>query len=355
MVWLAACGPPDEAGPGGRQRPPTPVDFVVADARAIPRTLSSVGAFESPEMTTVASEIDGRIVGLDAPEGRRVEAGHVLARLDPAEARAALRIADARLRNARDRLARLERLRERSVSSEQAYDDAASEFDAASGAHAEATTRLEKTSILAPFAGVLGLHQVNVGDYVAPGTAIVELTQVDPLELVFGIPQRFAAELSVGQVVKGRVGRCGPAFEGKVEAIDPRVDPATRNVRLQAIVPNPEGRLLPGMAVSLQVVVGRIEGAVVVPQEAVVRQGTRHIVYTLDAEDQALQKTVLLGQFMADGVHVREGIEPGDRVVAAGQQKLRPGAATAPSPFVPTENPNLDLGENPGAGCGGAP
>jgi membrane fusion protein (multidrug efflux system) len=158
------------------------------------------------------------------------------------------------------------------------------------------------------------------------------------------VPQRHASEVAVGQKVLGRVGSCGAAFEGEVTAIDPRIDVATRSLRLEASVPNPDGALFPGMAVSLRLVVGEIQKALVVPQEAVVRQGTKHTVYVLDAEDTAEQHNVLLGQFFVDGVHVKSGIEPGARVVAAGQQKLRPGAPTAPEPFVPLDNPNLELG-----------
>ena len=353
LLAFAACDR-SEGAQGRGEPPPVPVQYVDAAPGAIPRTISSVGAFESPEMTTVASEIEGRVVALDVPEGRLVEQGHVLARLDDAESRASLRVARARLQNAKDRLARLERLRERDVSSEQAYDDARAEFDAATGAFQEAQTRLEKTTLRAPFTGVLGLRQINVGQYVDGGTPIVELTQVDPLELVFSVPQRFAGELALGQRVEGRVGRCGPRFEGQVDAIDPRVNPATRSVQLQASVPNVDASLFPGMAVSLKLVVGAFEDAIVVPQEAIVRQGTRHIVYTLDEQDAAQQATVLLGEFFADGVHVRRGIEPGARVVAAGQQKLRPGARTAATPFEPTRNPNLELGGNGQEGCGEA-
>jgi multidrug efflux pump subunit AcrA (membrane-fusion protein) len=104
------------------------------------------------------------------------------------------------------------------------------------------------------------------------------------------------------------------------------------------------------MAVSLRLVVGEIPGALVVPQEAIVRQGTKHIVYVLDAENVAAPRNVTLGRFFVDGVHVKTGVELGARVVTAGQQKLRPGAATDPEPFVPVDNPNLELGS---AGLGG--
>ena len=345
---LALCGAFGSAcaeDEGPRERPPTRVQVVTALPERLDRTLTSVGSFESPEMTTIASEVEGRVSSLEIPEGQPIEAGHILAYLDDGEDRATLSVARARLKNARDRLKRLENLRAQSVSSEQAYDDARSEFDAAYGAFNEARTRLAKTTIAAPFAGVLGLRMVNVGQVVQGGTEIVELTQVDPLELRFAVPQRFAADVAVGQRVIGRVGSCGATFEGLVEAIDPRVDPATRSVRLQATVPNPGATLLPGMAVSLRLVVGQIADALVVPQEAIIRQGTKHVVYVLDAENRVESRTVTLGEFSPRGVHLASGLEPGVRVVTAGHQKLRPGSVTAPEPFEPVDNPNLALGD----------
>ena len=320
------------------------VQVVVATPGALPRTLSAVGSLQSTDMATMASEIAGTVVALDIPEGQLVTSGHVVARLDDGEARASLSVARARLKNAHDRLARLESLRAESVSSAQAYDDATSAFEAAQGAFAEAQERLDKTEISAPFDGVLGLRQASVGQFLRQGDPVVEITRIDPLELVFALPQRFISQVAVDQTVTGIVGRCGPRFEAKVRAVDPRIDPATRSVRLLALVPNPDGKLYPGMAARLRLLVDRIPAAIVVPQEAIVRQGTKHIVYTLDAENQAQQNEVRLGEFFADGVHVASGIEANARVVVAGQQKLRPGATANPQPHTPTRNPNLDLG-----------
>jgi membrane fusion protein (multidrug efflux system) len=350
LLW--GCGAEPGQG-GGSAPPPVAVQVFTAAASELPRTLSAIGSLESPETTTVASEISGLVVAIDIPEGRYVKAGHLLARLDDAEARATLSIARARLRNAEARLARLRSLRESRVSSEQALDDAVAEFDAAQGAVDESQTRLLKTKIRAPFDGILGLRQVNQGQYLDSGTAVVEITQVDPLQLDFGIPQRHASDLDFGQRVLGTVGRCGQRFEATVDAIDPRVDPGTRAVRLQAAVPNEDGKLLPGMAVRVRLVVGVLPDAVVIPQEAIVRQGTKHLAYVLDDEDQARQREITLGTFFVDGVHIVAGIEPGDRVVVAGHQKLRPGAPTRPQPYEPTQNPNLALGWfGPEADCG---
>jgi len=324
--------------------PPVSVQLLTVVPTDVPRMLSAVGSLASPAMTTVASEMTGRVVRLDIPEGGPVERGHVLARLDDAEERAAVAVARARLDNARDRLARLELLRAESVSSQQAHDDANAEFEAAQGAFEEAASRLAKATIRAPFAGALGLRQLNVGQYVGPGTPIVEISQIDPLELVFSLPQRDLTELAPQQKVIGIVGRCGPRFEGRVMAIDPRIDPATRSVRLRARVANEDRVLHPGMAVRVRLVVGEFADALIVPQEAIVRQGTKHIVYAVDAAGLTQPREVDLGQFFVDGVQVRSGIESGARIVVAGQQKLRPGSAIRELPYEPTRNPNLDLG-----------
>ena len=349
---LSACGNDSRPKAGG-DRPPVVVQVVTAMASELPRTLAAVGSLQSPETTVVASEIAGTTVAIDIPEGRHVMAGYLLARVDDAEARAALSVAHARLTNARARLERLRLLRASSVSSEQALDDAVAEFDGAQGEVDEAETRLRKTEIRAPFAGILGLRQVNQGQYLDPGAPIVEITQVDPLELEFGLPQRHASELELDQVVLGTVGQCGQRFEARVDAIEPRVDPTTRAVRLQATVPNPDGKLLPGMAVRVRLVVGAIPNAVVVPQEAIIRQGTKHRVYVVDEEGRARERDVTLGSFFVDGVHVRAGVDVGDTVIVAGHQKLRAGAPTSRKPYQPTQNPNLELGWfGPDGDCG---
>ena len=325
--------------------------MVTAEARPLPRTLSAVGSLESPDMTTVASEIAGKVVALDVPEGKRVEAGHVLARLDDAEGKASLSVASARLENARDRHARQGPLHEQGVASDQALQNALSELRGAEGAYQEAQTRLDQHTIRAPFAGVLGLRQVNLGQYVPAGQPIVELTLVDALELRFHLPQKDLPRLAPGQTVHGVVGRCEARFEGKVAAVDPRVDPETRMVGLQAVVKGEPGALHPGMAVRVRLLVGEVPDAILLPQEAIVRQGTKYVIYTMDEQSQAQPHEVTLGEFFVDGVHVTSGIAAGDRVVVSGQLKLQPGSKVAPQPFTPTRNSNLSVGRYGPADC----
>lgn len=359
LLLVAGCGEgergrPGPGGPGGDGRP-VAVQVAAATARELPQTLFALGSIESPQTTRMAAEVPGRVEHIDIPEGALVEEGHVLVRLDDDETRAALQIARARYRNARDRLERARALRERGVSSEQELDDALTDFDAAEGALEEARSRLEKTGIRAPFDGILGLRQVHLGQVLEPGDPVVEITQVDPLDLHFGLPQDRVTQLKVGQRVLGRAGRCGERFEGAVAVIDPRVHSATRMVQLEASLPNPNGGLRPGMAAHVQVVVDTLQDAIVIPRAALVRRGTRHLVYTLDGDGRAHPQKVTPGEFFTDSVHVREGLAAGDRVVVSGQARLRPGAPVSARPYRPTENPNLSLGwpdpDEPGPPC----
>jgi membrane fusion protein (multidrug efflux system) len=339
-----ACGESPAAVPDGP--PPAVVQVVTAEARTLPRTLSAVGSLESSKTAPVAAEIPGTVVWLDVPEGRPVEAGRVLARLDDSAARAALS-----RENARDRLARQEPLHAQGVASAQTLDDARSELRAAEGAFQEARTRLEKHTIRSPYAGLVGLRQANVGQYVAAGQPIVELTLSQGLELRFSLPQQDLSRVAVGQAVHGVVGRCEARFEGKVSAVDPRVDESTRMFNVRALVSGEDGALHPGMAVRVRLLVAEEPRAILLPQEAIVRQGTRYVVYALDAEGRAEQRAVTLGEFFVDGVHVAEGVAAGERVVASGQQKLQPGTPVDGRPFAPTQNPNVELGRYGPADC----
>jgi membrane fusion protein (multidrug efflux system) len=350
MPCALACGESPAAVPEGP--PPAVVQVVTAETRTLPRTLSAVGGLESSKTAAVAAEIAGTVVALDLPEGKPVEAGRVLARLDDSAARAALSVAEARRQNARDRLARQEPLHAQGVASDQALDDARAEVRASEGAFQEARTLLDKHTIRAPYAGLIGLKQVNVGQYVAAGQPIVELTLAQGLELRFSLPQQDLPHVAVGQVVHGVVGRCEARFEGRVSAVDPRVDASTRMFNVQALVGGGEdGALHPGMAVRVRLLVEEEPDAILLPQEAIVRQGTKYVVYTVDAEGHAQPREVALGEFFVDGVHVTSGVAAGERVVASGQQKLQPGSLIDPKPFEPTHNPNVQTGRYGPADC----
>ena len=342
LALVSACETTSGA-PTPAARPPTPVQTITVEPTEIPSSLSAVGSLESPQTTELSTEIGGKIVSLNIPEGKQVKQGHVLARIDYEQAQAAVMIAQARSTNAKKTLERLKKLSLR-ARSQQALDDARAELDSASGQLADAQSVLRKTTIAAPFSGVLGLKLVSLGAYLDPGTPIVRLTQVNPLHLIFTLPQRYVLQLKTGQTVRSAVGDCAQTFRAVISVIDPYIDPATRSVQIQAVVPNTEGTLLPGMAAAVRVEIKNIPNALLVPEEAIIRQGTKRLVYTVGPEQTVTPTEIRLGQFFMNRVQIEHGLSPGDSIVVAGHQKLGPGAKVAPQSYEPVANPNLALG-----------
>lgn len=304
-----------------------------------------MGGLKSPKTTELAAERPGKVVFLDIPEGQEVKVGHVLARIDYDQAQAAVDIAQARYKNAQETLARLKTLPAKATS-QQALDDAQASLDAAEGQLADVKVALQKTIIATPFGGVLSLRQIGLGAYLDAGDPIVRLTQIRPLHLIFSLPQRFVSQVKLGQTVHGASSNCEEKFTAQVTAIDPFLDPATRSVQIQATVPNESGRLLPGMATNVRLEVENIPDALLIPQEAVIRQGTKRLVYTVEADGYVQSKEIILGLSFVSQVQVETGLHAGEIVVTAGHQKLRPGAKVDPKPYTPITNPNLDLGVN---------
>ena len=323
--------------------PPIPVQTLTLQARHLPRTISAVGGLESPQTTQVTADRSGKIVFLDIPEGQEVRQGHVLARIDAAEAQAAVDVAQARYQNAQATLERLGTLPPR-ARSQQALDNAQAAVRTTRGELDEAQTILRKMTLRAPFGGRLGLRRVSLGAYLEPGDAVVRITQTHPLHLVFSLPQHHVSALKNGQPIRGVAGQCTGRFTATVSVIDPFLNPATRSVTVQALVPNEAGSLLPGMAAALRLEVATVADAIAIPLEAVIRQGTKRLVYTLQDDNRVASQYVQLGQFSRQQVEILSGLKPGDTVIVAGHQKLRPGARVQPAPYEPVENTNLELG-----------
>jgi len=344
LALVSACETTSGA-PTPAARPPTPVQTITLEPTEISSTLSAVGSLASPQTTELSTEIGGKIVSLNIPEGKQVQQGHVLARIDYEQAQATVVIAQARYTNAQKTLERLKKLSAR-ARSQQALDDARAELESANGQLADAKSVLRKTTLAAPFSGVLGLKLVSLGAYLDPGTPIVRLTQVKPLHLIFTLPQRYVLQLKTGQTIRAAVGDCAETFSAAISVIDPYIDPATRSVQIQALVPNTQGTLLPGMAATVRVELKNIPEALLVPEEAIIRRGTKRLVYTVGPEQTVDLAEVRLGQFFKNRVQIEQGVSPGDSIVVAGHQKLGPGAKVAPQPYEAVANPNLALGAN---------
>jgi membrane fusion protein, multidrug efflux system len=333
----------DAAPPGAVAPPPVPVEAYPVEPRPLVRTIDAVGTFRSPRSTEIAAEVAGRLTFLDVPEGRRVKKGHVLARLDARVSTAELAVARARLESARDTLDRTRTLEQEQLVPRHSVDDAQNAASVARSEVARQHAGVQQTVIVAPFDGLVGIREVSPGAYVMPGTPITRLTSIDELELVFSVPERHVPSLAVGQSVRGMVGACTHRFTGQIVVLEPAVDPATRTLRALARI-DPSGALRPGMSASLKVEVEKVEQAVAVPLEAIVRRGTQQLIYALTPEQTVERRLVRTGDIDVRFIEIVDGVRPGDRVITSGQQKVGPGTRVEPSAWQPIENPNLALG-----------
>jgi len=307
-------------------RPAVPVEAVVIAPTRLVESVSAVGSLLSNESVVVRPEIDGRITEIAFEEGRPVTHGQVLIRLDASIFRAELDQAEARLELSRRTLERAQALFEKGHGTGQNLDESLAQMRADEAAAALARTRLEKTTISAPFAGLVGLREVSVGDYVRAGEAIVNLESVDPLKLDFSLPERYLRVIEVGQAVEvGLDAFPDESYVGTVYALDPLIEPGGRSVSVRATLPNPQRHLRPGLFARVRLIVDERLLALVVPEEAVIPRGDRRYVYRI-VDGTAVLSEVKLGLRQTGRVEVVGGLEAGDEIVVAGHAKIRDGS-----------------------------
>lgn len=331
------------------KRPPATVTTAPATEQTWTATLSAVGTVESFQGVTLRTEIEGRILRLGFDSGAMVKAGDVLVELESETERAQLRSAEAAARLA---AASLERARELRASNT----NTAVEFDTAEATHAQALAAVEaikatlaKKRIVAPFDGRLGIRQVNIGQFLSKGDTVATLEAVHPAYVDFALPQQELPHLRAGLPVRVTVDAFpGRTFSGRVEAINPRVTETTRNVRIRAIVPNPDEALRPGLFAKVNVDLPEQSSVLELPATAVVYSPYGNSVYVVventaaDGSKQLVveQRFVTTGAKRGDQVAIVKGLKAGEQVVTAGQMKLRNGAPVAVNnAVVPSNSP----------------
>jgi membrane fusion protein (multidrug efflux system) len=320
-----AAAKPAAPGPGGA---PTgmPVEAEVVKAERIAQEIIAVGSLRSNESVTLSSEIAGRIAGIHFKEGQPVGKGALLFELDDSIYRAEREQARAGLALSEANHKRAEELFGRNLISTRERDEAAAKLDVDRAAVALTDARLAKTRIRAPFQGVVGLRAVSPGDYVTAGQALAPLEQLSVLKADFRLSEAALPAIKVGQALNLEVDAYpGKSFQGRVYAIDPRLAEATRSIGVRASVPNDKSELRPGLFARVRLVIAERDGAVLVPEQAIVPQGEKLFVYVIE-DGKAMMRPVELGVRQAGRVEVTSGVKPGDVVITAGVQKIGPGA-----------------------------
>lgn len=318
----AADAPGGGAGPAGGGMPPLPVEAVTLKAEKIAAGLQTVGSLRADESVVVRPEVAGRIVRIHFTEGGQVKAGQPLFTLDGSVAQAALNEAAANLENSRRAVERARQLVDQKLIAQSDYDRAQAAFGVDQARVASARTNLSKMTLSAPFSGRIGLRKVSVGEFVNVGQDLVTLVRLDPIEVDFSVPESSLAQLRQGQKISVTVDAFpGEEFSGSVTAIDPVVDANSRSAQLRAQIANRDGRLHPGQFAKLHLDTGGNTGnAVLVPEQALMQDGTQRYVWTI-VDGKAKKAVIKTGMRVPGAFQVLEGLKAGDQVITAGQTK----------------------------------
>ena len=315
--------------------PPTTVSSAVVKEEDWAPTLSAIGSVSAVQGAVVSAELGGVVAEINFQSGGVAKKGDVLMRLDSSAEEAQLHTAEADLELAKANLDRERDLAARKVVSKQGLDTAQSTFGQKQGAVDNMRAFITKKQIRAPFDGMLGIRQVNVGQMINSGQQVVQLTALDRVYVDFALPQQNLPQLAAGYEARVHADSLpGREFKGKVTAINSMVDNVTRNISLQATLDNSAHELRPGMFVKVDVILPEKSKTLVIPGSAVSYAPYGNSVFVIDnkkdpktgKESQSLRQAfVRIGEARGDFVAVTEGLKPGDVVVSTGVFKLRNG------------------------------
>ncbi|MEO1040402.1 MAG: efflux RND transporter periplasmic adaptor subunit [Pseudomonadota bacterium] len=318
-----------DSGGWGGTRGGIPVAVEPVETRTFADIVEALGTANANESVTITAIVSDTIRRLEFDSGQRVEAGAILVELSAVEEAAGLSEARATLREAQREIDRTRDLVERGVSAQSRLDESNAQIERARARVNAIEAQLSDRIIRAPFDGVVGLREVSVGELVRPGDVIARLDDTSIIKLDFTVPERFLSVLEPGMTVRANAAAFdGVVFDGRIAQIDTRVDPSTRAVTVRAEIDNADGRLRPGMLLGVEVRREERERPAI-PEAAVTRVQERSFVYVVvDADEGATveARDIRLGMRQRGLIEVVSGLEAGERIVAEGVHRVRPGA-----------------------------
>lgn len=314
-----------------RIQPPPPMLVAATDVRQEEwhSSLAAVGSLTAVAGVDVSNEEAGKVKALHFESGQSVKQGQLLLELDAETDLAELQGLQAEQRLAQVRFDRSAKMLEKKFISKSDYDQHQALLDQATAAVAAKLALIGKKQIRAPFNGELGIRQVDLGQYLAEGSAIVSLQKLDPIYLDFSLPERHISRLGKGQqLTVGVQAYPDRSFSGQIIAISPAIEQNTRSLKIRATLKNGDKLLRPGMFAQVQIVSGRKMQVLTLPDTAITYNPYGNSVFLIEGGDKGLtvqNRQVQTGQSREGRVEIVEGLKPGDRVVSAGQVKLRNG------------------------------
>jgi membrane fusion protein (multidrug efflux system) len=303
--------------------------------------LTATGSLESPKTTELTSETSGKIIYLNIPEGKLINKGQLLAKINDSTIIAEKKISEGKLKNAKDNFERMKALREKGAISQQTLDNTLEVLNTAEGEYERSISSRQMTDVVAPFSGVLSIKKVSEGAFIEPGDVIVRISQIDPLHLIFSLPEKYTSKIKEGQNIKFKVTETEKEYTAKVIVIDPYINPDTRSVQIKGIVSNPNKELLPGKFANVKLETNDLGNIISIPQEALIQEGNKKQVAIVTKDNIVAFKEVTVTNWEKDSVIISEGLNEGDIVVTSGHQKLKPDMKVIRKPYQPIYNQQL--------------
>lgn len=332
---LAGCNSAESAdgpaGGGGGERPAMPVETRTAWTDTVVEAISATGQIEPLQSIELRPEVDGRITAILMREGAVVQRGAPLFRIDDAELQQQLIRAEAERDLARQALERTRDLIAQKAASQADLERAEATARSSAATHELLRVQQARTTVRAPFSGVLGSRKVSLGDYVTSSTPLVTLQTVNPQRASFQVPERYAEAVKRGQRVRFTVAALPDReFTGVVDFVDPAVQLPARTIAVKAEAPNPDRQLQGGMFIEAALATQTRPDAVMIPEEAVLPMQGRSYVWVVQADGTVTRRETTLGVRRPGEVEVRAGIAAGEQVVVGGLERLQEGAPVSP-------------------------
>lgn len=311
---------PEQAEGAGKME----VNAIVVVPRSFSNTITLSGSVEPNEQVQIRSEVSGIVRALSFREGTAVRKGDVLLRIDDSELQARLIQAQSTEQLSEDNENRARLLLEKEAISQQEYDVAHADYESAKAQTELIRAQIAKTTVRAPFSGKIGLRSISEGEYLTPSTVVANLLSVNPVKILFAVPEKYSGQINVGQGLTFGVSGSEARYHAEIYAIEPGVDATTRTISIRAIAENPEEQLFPGTFARVELPLNHTENAVLVPTEAVVPVQNGKQVFLLK-DGKAIATPVEAENRTRTDVLVTNGISIGDTVLTSGIMSLSDG------------------------------
>jgi membrane fusion protein (multidrug efflux system) len=333
VLLLAACG-----GQQQKLRPTPLVEAAPVGTATFTDAVEAVGTALANEQAVLSAPVTERLVSVNFADGGFVARGQVIATLAIGQETAELASARASAVQAEQQLARIQALKAKGFATNASLEAQVAAASAAKANAALAQASIGDRTVRAPFSGWASLRTVSPGAIITAGTPIATVSDISRIKLDFTVPETLLPSIAEGQAINA-VSAAFPdrPFQGTIATIDPVIDPATRAVRVRAILPNPDKALKPGMLLTVKVL-SRSRTSIAVPELAVVGDGERSLVYVIQGQGKdrkAVRKIVKIGARDGGKVEILEGLRPGEMIVTEGVVKLTDGMTVR----LPTDKP----------------